>query len=459
MSIDRVFRGRRVIFDDGERPAAIHVTGCKIAAVTDFDAVPPGVPIVEAHDFVISPGVVDSHVHLNEPGRTEWEGFRTATRAAAAGGVTTLVDMPLNSIPPTTTVAHLEAKRAAARGNCAVDVGFWGGAVPGNVKDLRPLLEAGALGFKCFMIESGVDEFPYVGVHDLRAAMRELAGTGAPLLAHAELPGPVEAASKVIAGLDPRAYDTYLKSRPPAAEDEAIALLIALCRASRARVHVVHLASASALPLIRRARVEHLPFSVETTPHYLHFAAEDIEAGATPFKCAPPIRERDHRERLWGGLDEGLVDLVVSDHSPCTPSLKKLDAGDFQAAWGGITGLQLALPVVWSEARRRGKTPVDLARWMSKGPATLAGLSQKGGIAEGRDADFVIWDPDASFVVEPDKLEHRHKLTPYAGESLFGAVVATILRGEAVFASDRAPAGASLPSASPRGNLLHRGQA
>ncbi len=233
--------------------------------------------------------------------------------------------------------------------------------------------------------------------------MRELADTGAPLLAHAELAGPVEAATRAIAGLDPRAYETYLKSRPPAAEDEAIALLIALCRASGARVHVVHLASASALPLIRRARDEHLPFSVETTPHYLHFAAEDIEAGATPFKCAPPIRERDHQRRLWGGLEEGLVDLVVSDHSPCTPSLKKLEAGDFQAAWGGITGLQLALPVVWTEARRRGKAPVDLARrWMEPGPGDARGRSpQKGGIAKGRDADLVIWNPDAPFVVEP----------------------------------------------------------
>jgi allantoinase len=456
MSIDLVIRGKRVVFEDGERPASVHVARGKIVSVAGFEEVPEGAPAIDAGDFVVSPGVVDSHVHLNEPGRTEWEGFRTATRAAAAGGVTTLVDMPLNSIPPTTTVAHLEAKRAAAKGNCSVDVGFWGGAIPGNAKDLRPLLDAGALGFKCFMIESGVDEFPCVAESDLRAAMGELAGTGAPLLAHAELAGPIDEAARAIAGLDPRAYDTYLKSRPPAAEDQAIALLIALCRASRARVHVVHLASASALTMIRNAKDEALPFSVETTPHYLHFAAEDVAAGATAFKCAPPIRERSHRERLWGGLEEGIVDLVVSDHSPCTPSLKRLEAGDFQAAWGGITGLQLALPVIWTEARRRNRTPTDLARWMSEGPAKLAGLAQKGSISPGKDADFVIWDPATSFTVDGKKLEHRHKLTPYDGETLFGEVVLTLLRGEAVFASNRAPAGFGKLPSTPRGNLLAR---
>ncbi|HVY45760.1 MAG TPA: allantoinase AllB [Minicystis sp.] len=459
MPAERIVRGRRVVLPHGVLAASIHVERGRVAAVRAFDDVPDGAPVVDAGDLVVSPGVVDSHVHLNEPGRTQWEGFETATRAAAAGGVTTLVDMPLNSIPPTTTVAHLDEKRAAAEGRVSVDVGFWGGVVPGNAKDLRPLLDAGALGFKCFMIESGVDEFPCVGEADIAAAMRELAGTGAPLLAHAELPGPIAEAARAIAGRDPRDYATYLASRPAAAEDEAVRLLVALCRATSARVHVVHLASSSALDVVRRARDDRLPFTVETTPHYLHFAAEDVPPGATPFKCAPPIRERAVREGLWSGLTEGLVDLVVSDHSPCSPDLKRLEAGDFAAAWGGISGLQLALPVVWTEARRRGRSLADVARWMSEGPAKLAGLASKGAIAPGKDADFVLWDPEALFRVEPARLSHRHKVTPYAGEELAGIVVATVLRGETVFASDGAPEGLGPAAATPRGRLLSRGSA
>ncbi len=359
--MDRVLRSRRVVAGGAMKPAAIHITAGVIAAVTDFDDVPPGVPLLDAGDAVISPGIVDSHVHINEPGRTEWEGFATATRAAAAGGVTTLVDMPLNSIPPTTTLAGLEAKLAAARGQCWVDVGFWGGAVPGNSGELRGLLDAGALGFKCFMVDSGVPEFGFVGEADLRASMEAIAEAGAPLLVHAELPGPIAAAHAATLGLDPRRYATYVRSRPREAEDLAIALLVDLCRATRARVHVVHLSSASALDLFRHARAEGLPLSAETTPHYLHFAAEDIPDGATPFKCAPPIRERANREQLWRALDEGLISSVVSDHSPCTPALKKLEAGDFAAAWGGIASLQLGLPVVWTDASARGRSPVDLA--------------------------------------------------------------------------------------------------
>jgi allantoinase len=450
VSVETVLRSRRVVTGGAVRPAAIHVAGGAVVAVAPWQEVPEGAALVDAGDDVVSPGVVDSHVHVNEPGRTAWEGFATATRAAAAGGVTTLVDMPLNSIPPTTSVDHLAQKVAAARDQAWVDVGFWGGAVPGNAKDLRPMLDAGALGFKCFMVDSGVPEFGFVGEGDLRKALRELAETGAPLLAHAELPGPLAAAEAAIAGLDPRCYATYVRSRPREAEDLAIALLVSLCRETGARVHVVHLSSASAVPLVRQAREEGLPFSVETTPHYLHFAAEDIPDFATPFKCAPPIRERDNREALWAALGEGLVDLVVSDHSPCTPELKKLEAGDFSAAWGGIASLQLGLPVVWTDARRRGRSLVELAGWMSEGPARLARLEKKGAIAPGKDADFVVWDPDAAVTVAPAMIEHRHKVTPYAGEVLQGAVRATWVRGRCVYDGGRF-------GDRPEGKLLLRG--
>jgi allantoinase len=433
MSPDLVVRSARVIAGGAVGPASVHVRRGTIAAVAGHAEVPPGCPIVDAGDLVVMPGIVDAHVHINEPGRTEWEGFATATRAAAAGGVTSLVDMPLNSIPPTTTVAHLEAKVKAAEGQCLVDVGFWGGAVPGNAGELRALLDAGALGFKGFLVDSGVPEFGHLAEADLDAAMRALAETGAPLLVHAELPGPIEAAREAARALDPRTYAAWLASRPREAEDAAIALLAALCRATRARVHVVHLASATALGILERARDEGLPLSAETTPHYLHFAAEEIPDGATPFKCAPPIRERDNREQLWGALREGLLEMVVSDHSPCAPSLKRMEAGDFEAAWGGIAGLELGLPVVWTGARARGASLTDLAAWMCRAPAALAGLSgQKGEIAPGRDADLVIWDPDATFRVEPSALHHRHPVTPYAGETLYGVVKETYVRGEKV---------------------------
>ncbi len=425
-----VVRSRRVVHGGACAPAAVHVRSGRIERVAAWDDVPSSARVDDVGDLVVMPGIVDTHVHLNEPGRTEWEGFATATRAAAIGGITTLVDMPLNSIPPTTTRAALAAKREAARGQCAVDVGFWGGVVPGNADELPGLVADGVRGFKCFLVDSGVDEFGWVGERELSVAMPILAGLGVPLLVHAELAGPIDEAAHTLVGADPRAYVTYLRSRPPEAEAQAIALVRGLCRATRARTHIVHHSAASALPLLRDAKAEGLPLTAETCPHYLHFVAERIPDGATPFKCAPPIREAANREQLWAALAEGVLDLVASDHSPCTPSLKGLDQGDFVRAWGGVAGLQLALPVVWTEAVQRGHSVVDLARWMSERPAALAGLAgRKGRIEPRADADLIVFDDTAATHVTADTVQHRHKVTPYAGETLRGSVVRTYLRG------------------------------
>jgi allantoinase len=422
-----VLRSRRVVTPEGVRPAAIHVTDGRIARVADWDDAPGA---TDYGDLAILPGIVDTHVHLNEPGRTEWEGFATATEAAAIGGVTTLVDMPLNSIPPTTTREAFAAKREAARGQCAVDVGFWGGVVPGNQRELAGLVADGVRGFKCFLVDSGVAEFGWVGEPELAPAMQILAGLGAPLLVHAEVAGPIDAATAELADADPRRYATYLASRPPAAEEQAIRLVTRLCRSTRARTHIVHHSAASALPLLREARAEGLPLSAETCPHYLHFAAERIPDGATPFKCAPPIREEANREELWRALAEGTLELVASDHSPCSPNLKQQEAGDFVAAWGGISGLQLAPSVVWTEAQRRGHTLADLARWMCAAPARLANLAgKKGVIAAGADADLMVFADAETQTVTPQAIHHRHRVTPYAGETLRGVVHATYLRG------------------------------
>ncbi|TMQ06150.1 MAG: allantoinase AllB [Deltaproteobacteria bacterium] len=435
-----VVRSRRVVTDI-VAPAAIHVRAGRIERVAAWDDVPAGARLDDAGELAVLPGIVDTHVHLNEPGRTEWEGFATATRAAAIGGVTTLVDMPLNSIPPTTTCEALSAKRAAAAGQCAVDVGFWGGVVPGNAGELAGLVADGVRGFKCFLVDSGVEEFGWVGEAELAPAMAILAGLGAPLLVHAEVAGPIDAAAAGLAGADPRRYATYLASRPPAAEEQAIALVTRLCRATGARTHIVHHSAASALDQLRAARADGLPLTAETCPHYLHFTAEAIPDGATPFKCAPPIRDAANREALWRALAEGVLDLVASDHSPCSPGLKAIEAGDFVAAWGGVAGLQLALSVVWTEACARGHSLVDVARWMSAGPARLAGLGAKGAIAAGRDADLVVFDDAATATVTAASIHHRHRVTPYAGETLRGQVAATYLRGQRIAEAGRALAG------------------
>jgi allantoinase len=424
-----IVRGRRIVTASGIRAAAIHVRDGRIAALTDIGE-GRSANTYDAGDLLVMPGLIDTHVHINEPGRTEWEGFDSATRAAAAGGITTLVDMPLNSIPPTTTAAALEAKRQAAGGRCRVDVGFWGGVVPGNSPELRALARAGVLGFKCFLVPSGVDEFPAVSKSDLDEAMPVLAAAGMPLLAHAELPGFIEAA--IGAGPLTR-YEDYMATRPAEAEHQAVSLLIELAGRTGAHAHIVHVSSGETPRLVEDAKRRGTPMSSETCPHYLTFAADDVADGATEFKCAPPIRRRQDRDRLWAALFDGAIDLVATDHSPAPPALKRGD-GDFRAAWGGIASLQVALPAVWTAGRARGATVEDLARWMSAAPARLAGLDdRKGAIAEGLDADFVVWDPDASWVVDPAALHHRHALTPYAGRTLSGVVHATFLRGARIY--------------------------
>ena len=434
-----VIRARRAVTPDGIRPVTVAIRGGRIAALAAFGDAPDAVRVEELPGReILLPGVVDTHVHVNEPGRTEWEGFASATRAAAEGGVTTLVDMPLNCLPPTTSVGALRRKRPAARGGWA-DVGFWGGAVPGNLGELAGLHRAGVFGFKAFLADSGVPEFGHLGPGDLDAALAEAARLDALLIVHAEDAAVIAAAP----GPAGRSYAGFLASRPPAAEDTAITRLVAAAGRHRARVHVLHLASASALPVIAAARADGVRVTAETCPHYLTFCAEEVPDGATEYKCCPPIRGSAHRDGLWGGLTDGLIDAVVSDHSPCPPGLKQQASGDFGAAWGGISSLQLGLPAVWPQARQRGHRRADVARWMATGPATVAGLPGKGANAPGYDADLVAFDDGATFTVDPARLRHRHPVTPYAGRVLTGVVRRTWLRGQ-------------LATAAPAGRLLAR---
>jgi allantoinase len=436
----QAFVARRVVTPEGIRTAAILVEGERIQSVVAPDQVSDRYKLHDFGDAAILPGLVDSHVHINDPGRAEWEGFETATRAAAAGGYTMLVDMPLNCLPATTTLAALEAKREAAHGKCHVDWAAWGGVVHNNHGDIEALAASGVPGFKCFLVDPGIDGFTMVTEQQLRSALPIVARTGLPLLVHAELPDPIDRATEAVANADWKRYPTYLQSRPDEAELSAIRLMLDLCREYDFRLHIVHLSTSQALPELCAARAEGLSVSIETCPHYLHLAAESIADGATLRKCAPPIRSRGNCEKLWQGLRDGTIDMVVTDHSPCPPAMKRLAEGNFRAAWGGIASLSVALPLVWTEASRRGFTLLDLTRWMAAGPAQLAGCGRlKGRIAAGYNADFVVFDPDSEFIVTEDKLYYRHPVSPYLGETLRGLVKATYLRGNPVFVAGEFP--------------------
>ena len=440
--LDVLIRARRAVVDGREAPVAVGIRAGRIASLTAYDDPSDAEAVVELlDDEVLLPGLVDTHVHVNEPGRTEWEGFETATRAAAAGGVTTIVDMPLNSIPPTPPVPALEEKRAAARDRTWVDVGFWGGAVPGNLTDLSELHGAGVFGFKCFLLDSGVEEFPHLSADEFADAMAETARLGALMLVHAEDADLIDDSRAHGA-----AYAGFLDSRPPAAEQSAVDVVIDTTRRSGGRAHVVHLSAAEAIPALRAARSDGVDVSVETCPHYLTFESAGIPDGSTEFKCCPPIRDADNRDRLWGGLADGDIDFVVTDHSPCVAELKRRGAGDFGQAWGGIASLQLGLPAVWTGARERGHGLVDVVRWMATAPADRVGLADRGRIEVGASADLCVFAPDESFVVDPARLLHRNPISAYAGRTLTGTVRQTWLHGVLIDVD-----------AAPRGRLLTRG--
>lgn len=445
--LDLVIRASRVVSTAGEVGRLIGVKDGKIVAIEPLDSDLQGAELVElADDEVLMPGLVDAHVHVNDPGRTEWEGFTSATRAAAAGGVTTIVDMPLNSIPPTCDVPALELKRKTAESQAFVDIGFWGGAIPGNVPDLRPLYDAGVLGFKCFLLHSGVDEFPHLDPDQLEEAMREIRSFDGLMIVHAEDTHAIERAVTAHG----ETYDDFLQSRPRGAENLAVAQVIELSRWTGCRVHILHVSSSDVLPMLASARRDGVPITAETCPHYLTFSSEEIPDGATQYKCCPPIREAGNRELLWEGLRDGVLDMVVTDHSPSTIDLKHFDTGDFGVAWGGISSLQIGLSAVWTEARRRDFTLVDVARWMCQAPARHAGLRRKGRIEIGYDADFAVFAPDDAFLVDVKRLHHKNPITPYAERPLAGVVRSTWLRGRRIDITEQAE---------PFGHLLTRGGA
>jgi allantoinase len=419
----------KVVLPDGIAPAAIMIANGKIEAV--LPQLPPlfnGV-VNDVGHLLIMPGVIDPHVHINEPGRTDWEGFNTATLAALAGGVTTIVDMPLNASPVTTSVAALEQKLHCAREKIHVHTGFWGGVVPDNASQIVPLIEAGVLGFKAFLTHSGISDFPNVTEAALHQVMPVLAKYQLPLLVHCELSDDIQRSTPMVCS-----YQNYLNTRPKEWEDEAIALMIALCKKYNCRTHIVHLSSAASLVQIQLAKQQGYPLSVETGQHYLYFNAEDIKHGQTQFKCAPPIRERANNELLWQALQQGNIDFVATDHSPATPALKEIESGDFIKAWGGIASLQFALPILWTAAKKRNCSITSVVKWLCENPAKLAGLENtKGKIAAGFDADLIVLDEEKTFTITTAMIQHKHKITPYLGETLYGVVAQTYLNGEKVY--------------------------
>ena len=458
MSLNHTFGiySKRVHTTDGVKEAVVVIKDGKISDIIAPELAHPDCPVEDLHNLVLMPGLIDSHVHVNEPGRTEWEGFRTATRAAAAGGITTIADMPLNCDPVTTTAKAFQTKLDALKGILSesekkrlaatvsgkdtelegdnklwVDCVFYGGVIPGNSGELEKMIAMGAAGFKCFLIHSGIDEFPNVTEEDLRQAMPILAKHKIPLLVHAEL---CQHESDDSHWTDPRSYKSFLESRPRKWENDAVEMMIRLCREFNGPVHIVHLSSSDTLSAISTLKRDGLPFSVETCPHYLSFEAESIPDGDPRYKCAPPIREAENRERLWRGLTAGIIDFVVSDHSPCVPDKKFLTEGDLKQAWGGISSLQFGLPVIWTQARKRGLNINDIIDWMCVRPAKFLGLSQrKGAIKVGYDADLIAFDPDAEFCLEKDQIQFKNKVTPYEGQTLNGVVRKTYVRGRLVY--------------------------
>ncbi|XP_056420671.1 allantoinase, mitochondrial-like isoform X1 [Hyla sarda] len=426
-----IIRSKRVVTDNTISAADIIITDGKISNILPYGKVQSSASqLLDVGELVVMAGIIDPHVHVNEPGRTAWEGYRTATLSAAAGGITTIVDMPLNSLPPTTTVNNFHTKLQAARGQCYVNVAFWGGLIPENQVELIPMFHAGVAGFKCFLINSGVPEFPHVSLMDLHSAMCELQETNSVLLFHAEL----EDTRSTPATGDPRQYESFLTSRPDHMEVAAVEMVADLCLQYKVRCHIVHLSSAQSLPIIRKAKKAGAPITVETTHHYLTLSAENIPPGATYYKCCPPVRGHSNKEALWNALLQGTIDMVVSDHSPCTPDLKHLQDGDFLNAWGGISSLQLGLSLFWTSARIRGFSLSDVSRLLSSNPAKLCNLEdRKGAIKIGYDADLVIWDPDSEFQVQEKNIYHKNKLTPYLGFLLWGHVVATVIQGNLVY--------------------------